>query len=465
MADDKISKDTRNPRHEESKPSRRTFLKTAGAAAGLGLVGGSPLIIVRNAWADEAIGNYPVTGDTVTFGFNVPQTGAYSDEGADELRAYKLAVKHLNEGGGMLQTMSPNSLKGNGVLGKRVAYVTGDTQTNPDAARASARRMIERDKVIMYTGGSSSAVAIAQQYLAQEKGVIFMDGLTHSNDTTGKDRRRYGFRYFFNAYMTGKALAPVLAKEYGHDRKAFHLTADYTWGHTQMQSMKEFTEKEGWTTVRNIMTPLGTTDYSSYLTAVLNSDADVLILNHYGKDMVNSLTQAVRFGMRDRKVNGKQMQIVVPLYSRLMAQGAGSANIENVYGTTNWNWSLDDPASKAFTASFEKEYGAPPSQAAHVAYVQILVYADAVERAGTFYPPEVIKALEDHRFEGTGNGPVLYRGCDHQAFHDMLVVRGKGPNEKKSDYDLLAIVEHVKRDDVIYPCEHFKGELGPYKPA
>ena len=90
----------------------------------------------------------------------------------------------------------------------------------------------------MFSGGSSSAVAIAQQYLAQEKGVIFMCALTHSNDTTGKDRRRYGFRHFFNAYMSGQALAPILAKQYGKDRQAFHLTADYTWGHTQYESMK-----------------------------------------------------------------------------------------------------------------------------------------------------------------------------------------------------------------------------------
>ncbi|NIQ12701.1 MAG: branched-chain amino acid ABC transporter substrate-binding protein, partial [Gammaproteobacteria bacterium] len=68
--------------------------------------------------------------------FNVPQTGAYADEGADELRAYKLAVKHLNgEGdGGMLNTMKPLSLKGNGINGKKVAFTTGDTQTKSDAA-------------------------------------------------------------------------------------------------------------------------------------------------------------------------------------------------------------------------------------------------------------------------------------------------------------------------------------------
>ena len=443
--------------------SRRNFLKTTGASAVV--AGTAPTFFVRNAWAQEALGNFPVKGKTVTFGFNVPQTGSYADEGADELRAYKLAVKHLNNGGGMLETLSPLSLSGQGVLGKKVDFVTGDTQTDPDAARTSARRMIERDNVIMFTGGSSSATAIAQQYLAQELSVQFMCGLTHSNDTTGKDRRRYGFRHFFNAYMTGKALAPVLASEYGSDRRAFHLTADYTWGHTQYNSMKEFTEAEGWTTVNNIMTPLGSSDFSQFLTAALNSDADVLVLNHYGQDMVNSLTQAVQFGMKEMEKNGKQMQIVVPLYSRLMAQGAGSDNIQGVYGTTAWNWVLDDAGSNAFTRSFEAEYGFPPSQAAQTCYVQTLQYADACQRAGTFYPPEVIKALEDHEFDGGGTGPSFYRKGDHQCFKEMLVVQGKGPAEKEGEYDLLKVVEKVPRDRVVYPVDHFPGELGPYKPA
>jgi len=449
--------------------TRRRVLKTGAAGtAGLGAIlanGKMPYHFVRNAFAEEPIGNFPIKGDTAVLGFNVPQTGAYAEEGKDELRAYKLAVKHLNEGGGMLETMSPTALSGNGVLGKKIDFVTGDTQTDPDAARNSARRMIERDGVIMYSGGSSSAVAISQQGLAQKAGVVFMCGLTHSNDTTGKDRRRYGFRHFFNAYMSGQAMGPILRDRYGEDRKAFHLTADYTWGHTQYESIKNATESQGWATEQNIMTPLGTTDFSQFLTAVLNSNADVLVLNHYGNDMVNSISQAIRFGMRDRQVNGKDMQIVVPLYSRLMAQGAGSENIEGVLGSQNWNFQLDDPGSNAFIKSFEEEYGFPPSQAAHTAYVQTLLYGDAVERAETFYPPAVIEALEDHEFDGMGNGPTLYRACDHQCFKPMLVVEGKPPGEVTGEYDLLRIEREVPVEQVKYGCNFFDGELGPYKPA
>src|SRR5690606_9158458 len=361
--------------------SRRGLLK-AGAVGGL--IAATPSFFVKNAWAEE-FRNNPKDKSELKLGFNVPQTGPYADEGMDELRAYMLAVKHLNgEGdGGMLNTFKPSSLKGNGVLGKKVTYTTGDTQTKSDAARASAKRMIEKDGVLMITGGSSSGVAVAVQSLCQEQGIIFMAGLTHSNDTTGKDKRRYGFRPFFNAYMSGPALAPVLEKEYGKDRRAYHLTGDCSWGWTQEESIRNSTEAIGWETTKTVLTPVGAGDYSQYLTPVLNSGADVLILNHYGKDMVNSLTQAVQFGLRDKQANGKNFEIVVPLFSRLMARGAGEA-VKGILGTANWNWQLQDEASQAFVQSFGAEYGEPPSMAAHTCYVQTLLYANACEMAGTF---------------------------------------------------------------------------------
>jgi len=483
---------------------RRGMLK-GGVALGAGLA--APTFFTRGALADLHAGylNAP-TGSTVTLGFNVPQSGPYADEGADELRAYRLAVKHLNgEGdGGMMNTMmikgagdsspdaqfarfdadgngnlskeefakamsssgmSGTSLTGNGILGKKVEYVTGDTQTKSDAARASAKSMIEKDGAVMITGGSSSGVAIAVQGLCQDAGVIFMAGLTHSNDTTGKDKKANGFRHFFNGYMSGAALAPVLEKMYGADRKAYHLTADYTWGWTQQESIQNATEEKGWETVQNVLTPLATTDFSSYVAPVVNSGADVLVLNHYGGNMVNSLTSAVQFGLRDKEVNGKNFEIVVPLYSRLMAQGAGE-NVKGIFGSTNWHWSLSDEGSKAFVQSFGKEYGFPPSQAAHTCYVQTMLYADACERAGTFNPCGVVEALEGLEFDGMGNGPTLYRAEDHQCFKDVLVVKGK--ENPESEFDVLEVVEVTPRAQVEYAPDHpmfAGGDLGECNPG
>ncbi|PWV95746.1 amino acid/amide ABC transporter substrate-binding protein (HAAT family) [Hoeflea marina] len=426
--------------------NRRGLIKS-GAAIGAGLA--LPTIFTRNAYAYV---NEP-KGATVTLGFNVPQSGPYADEGADELRAFQLAVEHLNgEGdGGMIGTFSSKMLKGNGILGKKVAYVSGDTQTKSDAARASAKSMIEKDGAIMISGGSSSGVAVAVQGLCQEAGVIFMAGLTHSNDTTGKDKKANGFRHFFNAYMSAAALGPVLKSLYGTDRSAYHLTADYTWGWTQEASMIAATEALGWKTVNKVLTPLAATDFSSYIAPVLNSGADVLVLNHYGGNMVNSLTQAVQFGLRDKQVNGKNFEIVVPLYSELMAKGAGK-NIAGIVGSQNWDWKLEDEGTKSFVKSFGEKYGFPPSQAAQTCYAQTLLYADAVERAGTFDPCGVVEALEGFEFDGLGNGKTLYRKEDHQCFKDVLVVRGA--ENPQDEFHLVDIVEVTPVAQVTYEPEN-----------
>lgn len=430
--------------------TRRGLLKTS-AIAGAGLA--VPTIFTGSS--ARAFVNDPKDASSITLGFNVPQTGPYSEEGADELRAYKLAVEHLNgEGdGGMMQTFSSQALQGNGIMGKKVEYVSGDTQTKSDAARASAKSMIEKDEVLMVTGGASSGVAVAVQALCQEAGIIFMSGLTHANDTTGKDRQANGFRHFFNSWLSGAALAPVLADAYGKDRKAYHLTADYNWGYTTEEAMRNETEAMGWETVAAVKTPLTQTDFSSYITPVLQSDADVLILNHYGNNMVNSLTNAVQFGLRDKMVNGKQFEIVVPLYSELMARGAGPA-VKGIFGSQNWDWKLEKEkgdrykGTDAFVKAFGEKYGFPPSQAAHTCYVQTLLYADAVERAGSFDPCAVVEALEGFEFDGLGNGPTLYRAEDHQCFKDVVVTRGK--QEPENEYDLVEIVEVTPVEKVTY---------------
>ena len=431
----------------KSEVTRRGVLKT-GAVAGAGLA--VPTIFTASSAA--AYTNEP-TGGTVTLGFNVPQTGPYADEGNDELLAQQLAVEHLNgEGeGGCLNTFTSKALKGNGILGKKVTFVTGDTQTKSDAARASAKSMIEKDGAIMINGGSSSGVAVAVQGLCQDAGVIFMAGLTHANDTTGKDRKANGFRHFFNAYMSGAALAPVLANEMGKDRRAYHLTADYNWGWTQEESIVASTEALGWETVNTVKTPLASTDFSSYIAPVLNSGADVLVLNHYGGNMVNSLTNAIQFGLLDKVVNGKDFKIVVPLYSELMAAGA-SENIKGVLGSMNYNWQLQNEGSKQFVKSFGEKYGKPPSNSAQTCYAQTLLYADACERAGTFNPCGVVEALEGFEFDGLGNGKTLYRADDHQCFKDVLVVRGA--QNPTNAYDTLEIVEITPVEQVSYAPNH-----------
>ena len=219
---------------------------------------------------------------------------------------------------------------------------------------------------------------------------------------TGKDCQRYGFRAQPSAYMAAKALAPVLAKQLGKNIKAAYLVPDYTYGHSVYDSMKQFTEQAGWKTVNEQLVPLGTTDFSSYLLNIGNSGADAFINVAFGADAVSSTKQADQFGILSK------MKYVVPNISQFQAKELGAKVMGGTYGTQAWWWTEEDkfPLAKLFVAEFEKKNNYKPRWGASEVYVQMLVWADAVVRAGSFNPADVIKALES----GTKVDFDLWRG-------------------------------------------------------
>ena len=105
--------------------TRRNVLQTG--MAGIIGTGVAPLVFSKGAWAQEFCNN--PTGDTVTLGLNLPLTGTYAEEGADEQKAYELAIAHLNGEGDvvLIAVLAPTELKGNGILVKKVGYVSLDT--------------------------------------------------------------------------------------------------------------------------------------------------------------------------------------------------------------------------------------------------------------------------------------------------------------------------------------------------
>ena len=146
---------------QAGKFSRRTLLK-AGAA-----ISAMPLVNVSSGFAQETIGNYPAgtSGSSVFVGLTNPLTGPYSGEGDDMQKGYKLAIEHLNNGGGLVGKIK--TLSGKGVLGKKIEYKIADTQTQPDPAVQAATNFITNNKAIMISGSVSSAEAIALEKVAQ----------------------------------------------------------------------------------------------------------------------------------------------------------------------------------------------------------------------------------------------------------------------------------------------------------
>src|SRR4051812_22063039 len=436
--------------------SRRALLQ-----GGAGLVGGAMLSggLVVPVFAEDhpAIGTYPAgsSGSSVFVGASVPRTGTYAVQGEDELKGYQLAVEHINEGNELLKKISPKTTKG--VLGKQMTLGVADSAAKPNEAVQAQQRFITENKAVMITGGTSSAVAVALNKLAQREKVLFVCGISGSNDTTGKDCVRYGVRQNFFGQTAAAAIAPVLVKEFGKNKKVAYMTPDYTYGHTVTKSMQDNTASSGWTTVTNQVSPLGAPDFSSYLLNVANSGADILVNVNWGHDAVLSIQQAKQFGVLDK------MKLVVPYQVPFLARETGGL-MQGVYAATDYWWTIEDkyPLAKMFNAAFEKKYGYKPEWGAANAYVSFAHWARMAETAGTFYPPEVIKAYEKGETIPSLVGDVNYRPEDHQCIRPVIIVKGKMQKDMKNKEDFYDIVEIVPGKGLMQKPDEFGCKLGEY---
>jgi ABC-type branched-subunit amino acid transport system substrate-binding protein len=436
--------------------SRRTFMQTGAALAGSAAL---PMALTRQALAaDEPIGTYPAgtSGSSVFIAIVTPRTGTYAAQGEDEIKGYELAVEHLNSGNELIRKISPNTKKG--VLGKEVKYGIADSEAKPNTAIQAATRFINENKAVMFSGCVSSAVAVALNKLAEREKVIYLPCISGSNDTTGKDCVRYSFRECFYAETAAKAIAPVLIKNLGRGKKIAFLTPDYTYGHTVRQSMEEALKAGGWTVATNQVSPLGTTDFSSYLLNVANSGADVVIDINFGRDAVLSVKQAAQFG-----ILGK-MTLVMPYNTPFLAKEVGQDTMQGVYAGTDYWWTVEDrfPLAKAFNAAFKQKYSYNPEWGANAAYLQVAMWADAVERAKTLNPPDVIKAYEAGKVVTTTVGDVHFRPEDHQLVRPVVIVRGKKPSEMKGADDYYELIDVVAGAPLMQAPDAFGCKLGSY---
>lgn len=443
--------------------NRRKFLM-GSAAIGVGAAGASMIPGLRPVtWAyaqdKPAIGTWPAgsEGDTVYLGAAVPLTGSYAAQGADELKGWELAVEHMNTNHELMKQLAPKV--DSGVLGKKVALLSADSAAKPNNAVQIHQTFINENKIILMTGSTSSAVAVATNKFAQREKILYVAGISGSNDTTGKDCVRYGFRQNFFGQTAAAAIGPVLLKNFGKNRKAAFMTPDYTYGHTVTKSVNDYlTENGGWEMVTNQVSPLGTQDFSQYLTNIANSGAEFLINVNWGRDAVLSTQQAKQFGLLPK------MTLVIPYQIPFLAKEVGPDITEGVFAATDFWWTQEDqyPLAKLFVQAFHDKYGYRPEWGAENAYVSFAHWARMVTEAGSFYPPDVIKQYEKGETIPSLLGDVHYRPEDHQCIRPVVIVRGKAKKDMKNDEDFWEVLEVVPGEGLMQKPDEFGCQLGDY---
>jgi ABC-type branched-subunit amino acid transport system substrate-binding protein len=155
--------------------------------------------------------------DRLILGALMPMTGDLQAYGETSLNGIKLAVMHVNRGGG--------------VLGQNMAVEVGDTQTTPQSGIDAAKKLISVEGADAIVGALSSGVSIpVAQSVTSQDGIPQISGASTSPVITGLDDNDYMFRTVPSDAFQGKALAEVVDADGLGNVATLYINNDYGEG-------------------------------------------------------------------------------------------------------------------------------------------------------------------------------------------------------------------------------------------
>jgi branched-chain amino acid transport system substrate-binding protein len=394
---------------------RRTMLKAA-AAAGVAQVA-APFVISARA------------ADNVKIGFDDPLTGTYAELGKNEQIGCELAIEEINAKGG--------------ILGRKVEMLVEDsTSADTGTAVQKARKLIQRDKVDFLLGNVNSAMSVAMGQVSNELKTLQIVTGGHTDAVTGTDCHWNVFRVCNTTRMETNSISKVLFDKYG--KKWYFITPDYAFGHTLQSGFEASLKKFGGTEAGASLTPLGATDYSPYLIKAQAANPDIIIFLTAGQDAVNSLKQAVQFGLDKRfHLAGAQQELEV----------LNGLPPEARIGSWVFEWYWNQPNIKGlpeFIAAIRKRTGGKVPTARHwFGYASVWTCALVANEKKTLDAVTLAKALEGFALPpeiALMPNKTYYRAGDHQLMPTLYVGHAVSKGAKDPE-DLFVVDQLVKGDD------------------
>lgn len=377
------------------------------------------------------IAAYAAPAQTLRIGFLSPLTGPYAEEASDQVRGATLAIEEHNRAGG--------------VLGRQVELLVRDDQLRPAEGSRRTVELIEREHVNFIAGSLSAAVQLAVNEVTKRAKMLFVSVSQSDKIVMPPDFSPWTFHEALTPWMTSTALAQSVLRD-GRGKRVFLLISDYAYGHEQAAAWRRVIRAVGAEEAGADLHPLGTTDYSSFFPKIAASRADVLVLANFGGDTLNSLKQAIEFGIKRR------MRIAVPIIPLTVALGAGADAIADVVCASSYYWEVQqhNAAARAFNTQFSRRFNRVPSDYAGYAYSGVSEILDAVGRVNSPDAAAVANGMEGHRYAHYKEAQV-WRRCDHQSVQSIYLLRGRP--KTTGAYGFFEIIGTVDGAGVIPSCE------------
>lgn len=370
---------------------------TAGAAVTLGApLLGAPFIIA-------ARGETPVK-----LGLVFAKQGTWTEQGEQLVDGAKLALEQA----------------GSQVLGRPVQVIWYD-EPSPQSAQENLQKLVEQENVVAVVGGTNSGTSLAMSAAARRLSIPYITPNAAAREITGKLCNRFTFRVLTTTPVASRAMGPYLATL---GKNWYFISASYAFGQDVYKSMRTQLDDAGGKEVGSDQTPLGTTDFSSFLLKIRRARPEVIVAGLPGGDLSSFLKQFADMGLKGH------IPVACPIIGDSDLWSVGPEAATGIYGKP---WHFSDPnntaADRVFTAAYSKKHGKPPADKAWLGWFTMRSLLGGIEQAQSVKPLDIVRGLETARFDD-GAIPAYYRAWDHQMLRRCLVLKVKQPITDKWDW-------------------------------
>lgn len=316
--------------------------------------------------------------ETIKIGGMAPLTGALAIYGVTTTNGAELAVKEINENGG--------------VLGKKIEYVMLDTKGDSTEAVMAYNKLVD-EKVAGIIGEITSKPTLAVAEVAVQDNMPLITPTGTQVDIT--EAGPNVFRVCFTNPYQGKVLAITSKDRLGANTVAVMLNNSSDYSDGIAKAFIEESEKLGMKVLGVEGYADGDKDFRPQLTKLAAMNPDVILIPEYYEQAALIATQAREVGVKSIFVGSDGWDGI----AKTLDQSAYAA-IENSYFTNHF--SMEDQSEKIqdFLKDYREAYKEDPSAFSALGYDAVYMMKSAIEKAGSTDKQKIVDALKGIEYDG-----------------------------------------------------------------
>lgn len=342
------------------------------------------------------------TTETIKIGNIQDLTGFTAAWGEGMTNGAILAMEEINANGGLLG-------------GRNLELISYDFKGQvPDSINAY-NRLTNQDKVAAVLGSPNSAVHIALGPVAAEQKVPIVADPMDERATTPAEGQLNEYIFLLSepsASQQARIIASYSLNELGLKRVAVLYDQGNPYAVSLAGPFVDYYVRHGGVIVANEPFESGTKDFRTHLLKIMADEPDAIHITNYLQENILIAQQMRELGI-DLPLIGNNS-----FFTPYAEQACPDAN--NSYFPNNVTY--DDPDLVEFIENYQTRFGKDPVVHVFMGYDNMMMVAEAIERAGSTDPEAIMKELKNTKDHQGLVGTITADPATHRPVNLPMVV-------------------------------------------